>query len=68
MQRQVVSSSNIHSIGYENGTLEIEFNTGNIYQYKGVPRNLYTGLMTADSHGKYFAQYIKNSFTPIKIC
>jgi hypothetical protein len=68
MYRQPVNSSNIRSIGYENGTLEVEFNTGSIYQYTNVPPSLYSGLMSASSHGKYFASYIKNSFTPRKIC
>lgn len=67
MYRKFVSSSNIRSIGYDNGTLEVEFNSGGIYQYKNVPQNLYTGLMTASSHGSYFAQNIKNSFTPHKL-
>lgn len=67
MHRQFVSSSNIRSIGYDNGTLEVEFNSGGIYQYKNVPQSLYTGLMNASSHGSYFAQYIKNSFTPDKL-
>lgn len=67
MYRQYVSSSNIRSIGYENGTLEVEFNRGGIYQYHGVPENLYRNLMNASSHGSYFENYIKHSFTPIKI-
>lgn len=67
MYRQPVSSSNIRSIGYGNNILEIEFNSGGIYQYPNVPVSLYNGLMSASSHGTYFAKYIKNSFTPIKI-
>ena len=67
MNRQYVNSSNIRSIGYCNGTLEIEFNSNSIYQFPNVPEHLYSGLMNASSHGKYFATYIKNSFTPIKI-
>ena len=67
MIRRYVSSSNINSIGYANGTLEIEFNNGSIYQYNNVPETLYNGLMSASSHGKYFASHIKNSFTPIKM-
>lgn len=67
MNRQYVSSSNIRSIGYENGTLEVEFNRGGIYQYHGVSENLYYNLMNARSHGSYFENYIKHSFTPFKI-
>ena len=61
MQRTKVSSSNLHSIGYDNVTniLEIEFLGGSIYQYSNVPENIYTGLMSASSHGSYFNNNIK---------
>ena len=39
--------------------LEIEFLNGAVYQYYDVPQSIYDGLMAADSHGKYFAAYIK---------
>ncbi len=67
MQRQCVSSSDISSIGYENGTLEIEFNKGGVYQYHNVPFSTYSGLMSASSHGKYFHAYIKNFYHGFKI-
>lgn len=66
MQRHSVSSSNISSIGYENGILEIEFHGNRIYQYN-VPQSVYDGLMSASSHGKYFAEHIKNFYRPIRI-
>lgn len=61
MERQYVSSSNIASIGYDSDSmiLEIEFLRGAVYQYYDVPQSIYDGLMAADSHGKYFAAYIK---------
>lgn len=65
MQRIPVASSNIASIGYDSaeGTLEIEFTTGAVYAYYRVPYETYDNLMSATSHGKYFATYIKNRFT-----
>ncbi len=61
MQRTKVSSSNLHSIGYDNmtNTLEIEFLHGGIYQYSNVPEHIYTGLVSASSHGSYFHNNIK---------
>lgn len=61
MERQYVSSSNIVSIGFDpdNMILEVEFLNGAVYQYYDVPQSIYDGLMAADSHGKYFAAYIK---------
>lgn len=61
MERSYVSSSNIESIGYDETTqiLEVAFLTGAIYQYYGVPDQLYQGLMSASSKGTYLNQYIK---------
>lgn len=64
MKRQSVESSNLASVGYDkdNELLEIEFKHGGIYQYFGVPVEVYKELMNADSHGKYFAANIKNDY------
>lgn len=65
MERKSVSSSNINSIGYSNDAhiLEIEFNSGTIYRYYDVPEHVYIELMNAGSHGSYFSQNIKNSYS-----
>ena len=62
MQMFPVSSSNLESVGYENGVLCIAFHGGRIYEYTGVPESVYQGLMTASSHGKYFHAYICNVY------
>ena len=70
MDRQVVTSTNIHSVGYDPTTLtlEIQFRkTGDIYQYFDVPEHVHRGIMDADSHGKYFHRYIRGSFSYDKI-
>jgi len=61
MQRTPVSSSNLASVGYDpnRGVLEVEFLSGSVYQYFGVPESLYQGLMSASSHGSYFDAHIK---------
>lgn len=68
MDRVTVQSSNIASVGYElsTSTLEIEFKSGGIYQYSGVPQDIYEGLMNAESKGGYFHQNIKNGGYPYK--
>lgn len=58
-----VSSSNLSSVGYENGTLYIAFNHGGVYAYFDVPSSVHEELMAADSHGKYFARFIRNVYT-----
>lgn len=64
MQRYPVSSSNIASVGYDLAslTLEIEFNSGRVYQYFDVPEHIHQELMSAGSVGSYFARSIKNLF------
>ena len=63
MNRTGVQSSNIKSIGFEDGTLEIEFLNGSVYQYFDVSQNVFDELMAAtDSHGKYLSQNIKGRY------
>jgi len=69
MERQKVKSSNIYSVGYDESseTLEIEFNTGDIYQYYGVSKGVYDDLLQADSLGGFHARNIKNDYRYLKI-
>lgn len=66
MERIPVSSRNLHSVGYDPTTneLEIEFNSGGIYVYDNVPASEYHQLMNppGGSHGTHFADYIKNVY------
>ena len=61
MNRISVKSSNLASVGYDElaGILEIEFHSGGIYQYFGVPKSIYDGLMQASSKGRYHFFHIK---------
>jgi hypothetical protein len=69
MERITVDSSNISSIGYDEGssTLEVEFKNGAVYQYFDVPLNLYEGLKNASSTGQYLAQHIKGYYRYVKV-
>lgn len=64
MDRTPVSSSNLRSVGYDQDDqiLEIEFNSGGVYRYFGVPSNIHADLMNASSHGKYFHSKIKDVY------
>lgn len=68
MTRIPVSSSNLAAVGYDpvRQVLEIEFHSGSIYQYDGVPSSIYQGLMAAGSHGQYFDAYIKKGGYPYR--
>lgn len=69
MNREKVESSNIESIGHDDGsqTLEVEFKNGTIYQYFDVDRTKYNELMAATSKGEYLAKYIKGHYRYSKI-
>ncbi len=64
MNRQPVQSSNLRAVGYDLQTniLEIEFNSGGVYQYFGVPQSIYLSLMSASSLGSYFYANIRDTY------
>ena len=55
-----MNSSNIARAGYdeESKTLEVQFNTGKIYRYDGVPKTMYNEMFKATSPGGYFRKWI----------
>src|SRR5688572_3679593 len=63
MEREPVDSTNLASVGYDPETqvLEIEFQSGGVYQYYDVPVELYEELMSASSHGSYFVHFIRDA-------
>ncbi len=63
MHRTKVTSKALRSVGYDPDarTLEIEFDSGNIYRYFDVPEPFHIGLMTAASHGEFFSAYIRDA-------
>ena len=70
IQREIVVSSNVVSIGYnkQNKVLEVEYNGGSIYKYNEVPIEVHEELMQRDvSKGKYIAQRIKDKYKCIKV-
>ena len=64
IDREIVSSSNVASIGYDEQTetLEVEFLNGTIYQYFNVGVDLYEQLRAAPSKGQFLNTYIRNAY------
>lgn len=56
-----VTSSNIKAIGYEDGDLFVEYNSG-LYMYKNVPKRVYDELMRSSSKGSYMNMYVKGVY------
>ena len=64
MKLIAVKSTNLAAIGYEpkTKTLEVEFISGAVWRYVGVPASVWEGLRSAKSHGQYFHQNVRTSF------
>lgn len=63
-------SSNIHSFSYDEDTktLKITFiKGGREYEYYGVPRMIYDGMVLAPSRGKYFHQFIRYKYKQAEV-
>ena len=64
MERNMVASSNVRSVGYSEPaqTLEVEFLNGSVYQYYNVPEFIYSQLMRSDSKGGFLHREVKNFY------
>lgn len=69
MDRRNISSSMIKSIGYEtsSSTLEIEFNSGAVWQYYDFPESTWYEFDSTDSQGKFFHASIKGAFREAQV-
>jgi hypothetical protein len=55
-----VESSNIHSIGWKDGTLSVRFKSGDkVYDYPGFSETDWKAFEGAESIGKHFLAHIK---------
>ena len=56
-----VVSSNIQAVGFDpsRNILAVLFKSGGLWFYRGVPPEVYEGLLTAESVGKFFAYSVK---------
>lgn len=64
MNMTAVESTTLVTVAYDEalGVLQLEFRSGAIYRYFGVPATVYDGLLSAPSKGNYFNQVIRGHF------
>jgi hypothetical protein len=57
------------SIGYDNETdiLEIEFKSGEIWQYLHVPDFVLPNMLASESLGRYFQQFVKGKYEEVRV-
>jgi len=64
MQRIPANSSLLKAAAYHDklAVLELEFHSGAVYCYFGVPAQTYHQLLRAESKGRYFNSHIRDHF------
>jgi lysyl-tRNA synthetase, class II len=64
-----VESATLASFAYDDagGILQLEFRSGAVYRYFGVPSAVCEGLRSASSKGDYFNRIIRGRF-PCALC
>lgn len=69
MEREYVESTMIRSYGFDSSTstLEVEFNSGAIWQYYDVSESLYYEMTSSSSCGKFFNANIRGQYSESQI-
>lgn len=69
MKRHPVDSSVLCSIGYDEiaHRMEVEFQSGAIYQFYGITAALFRQFVSAPSKGRFFDAYIRDRFSTVRI-
>lgn len=62
-----VESSNVASIGYANGVIEVHFRNGYEYQCSGTSKALFDEFLNAPSKGRFVHQRLKDKFMTVRI-
>ena len=64
-----MESATLVAVGYKPAEelLEVEFHSGLIYRYDGVPLDLYRQLLSAESKGRFFNLHIRNHFQAFRL-
>lgn len=64
MERIPLDSEALTSVGYDAArlVLEVEFTSGRVYRYLGVPRHEVERLLQARSRGAYFSERVRDRY------
>jgi hypothetical protein len=69
MNVTVVPSTTLATVAYDyaGGVLQLEFRSGAVYRYFGVPTEAHDGLLRASSKGRYFNEEIRERFRHVRV-
>ena len=65
--KEVVNMSRITDFHYKDQTLRINFADGSVYEYFGLPKNIYIKLTNSDAPDRFARRHIYHSFLYRKI-
>src|SRR5687767_13734539 len=66
IERFKVDSSNLESVGYQDGVCVVEFKAGHLYAYAMTPEQ-FERFAKAESKGRYFNAEIRNKYAGEKL-
>ena len=69
MSRVDLNSTSLQAVTYQHpcAVLELEFRSGAVYRYFGIPKQAFEELLRAESKGGYFNSCIRNRFAYAKV-
>ncbi len=69
IHREPVKSTSLAAVGYSKRLqiLEIEFRTGAIFRYEGVPASVYRRLIIAESKGRFYRLFIRGKYKSLRV-
>ena len=60
--RVTLASCGIVDFTYEKQVLTVHFMDGSVYEYFGVPRNIYIKMANSDSYARFVRRHIANAY------
>lgn len=69
MNVTAVVSTTLATVAYDHAgdILQLEFRSGTVYRYYGVPAEVHDGLLRASSKGSYFNREIRKRFRHVRV-
>lgn len=69
MNVTVIASTTLARVAYDDagGVLQLEFCSGAVYRYFGVPEEVHERLLRACSRGRYFNREIRKRFRHVRV-
>lgn len=60
---QITSTLNIDDFEYKGSTLKITLQDGSVYEYFGVPKNIYVKLINSSTQARFARRHIYHNYT-----